>query len=311
MLRLQTRLVARTLAALVLMVLGRTIAAQESEAKPAADESQARLRRAAEHMKAFQMRLAESKEAPSAKPTTKPKAPSETNDSAKDSDAKADDNIVELIDRPLLTYGDSARANENGTLWAFGKSGRPAAFLELFHRTGGKTWTHAVTLTSGQLVVMTTSLHARWAPEKIQIEPTRLPGASPPHAKQAMRTRQMKELARRFTAHEFWNPENSRFELRLLVQPVHRYSDAKTGLHDGAVFILAHGTNPEVILLIEALGERLETARWHYSLARVGSAELHVELDGKEVWKRERTPGVVGKSSDPYWLFLSPVEADE
>ena len=65
-----------------------------------------------------------------------------------------------------------------------------------------------------------------------------------------------------------------------------------------------------MILLIEALGEKLEAARWHYSLARLGSAELHVEIDGKEVWKRERTPGVVGKSSDPYWLFLSPIEAE-
>jgi hypothetical protein len=31
-----------------------------------------------------------------------------------------------------------------------------------------------------------------------------------------------------------------------------------------------------------------------------------VELDGKEVWKVARTVNVVGKPTDPYWLFLSP-----
>ncbi len=327
---LRERLVACTLAVLVLVLPAGPLWAQDADAKPSSEESQARLRRAAEHMRAFAMRIAEASENPSAKPTTEPKVAQKTDDAAKRDDTKRDDtkrdntkrdntkrdntkrdNVVELIDRPLLTYGDSARANENGTLWAFGRTGRPLAFLELYQPRTRGNWVHAVTLTSEKRVVMTTPARARWAPEKTDVEPAPIPDAAAPHAKESLRTRQMKDLARRFTAHEFWNPDNSRFELRLLVQPVHRYSDAKTGLHDGAAFVLAHGTNPEVILLIEALGPKLDEARWHYGLARLGSAEMHVELDGKEVWKRERTPGVVGKSSDPYWLFFTPVEADE
>ena len=75
-----------------------------------------------------------------------------------------------------------------------------------------------------------------------------LAAAPPPAAKEAARLRQIKEIARRFTAHEFWDPENSRFELRLLVQPVHRYRDAAGEIQDGAMFVLAHGTNPEAML---------------------------------------------------------------
>jgi hypothetical protein len=63
--------------------------------------------------------------------------------------------------------------------------------------------------------------------------------------------------------------------------------------------------------LIEALGEKLPGARWHFSAARLGSAELHLQLDGKEVWERKRTPGVVGRPTDPYWLFLTAIKADE
>jgi hypothetical protein len=219
------------------------------------------------------------------------------------------DEEVQLQTRPLLTFGDSARANKNGTLWAFGISGRPLAILELYQ--GGETdsrWFHAVTLTSESLVTMKTPLAAVWKPTALQIKPVAFAGADAPLDRDQRRSRQLKELARKFTAHEFWDPDNSRFELRLLEQPVHRYKDPEAGIHDGAVFILAHGTNPEVVLLIEALGKTPDEARWHYALARLGSAELHVELDGKETWKQGRTPGVVGRPADPYWLFFSPRE---
>ena len=220
-----------------------------------------------------------------------------------------DEGEVPLVDRPLLTYGDSARANKNGTLWAFGASGRPLAFLELYQdNAANPRWVHAVTLTGSSLVTMKTPVAAAWSPAETQIAPAAIPQAQAPLDREQRRTRQLKELARRFTAHEFWDPDNSRFELRLLEQPVHRYKDTDAGIQDGAAFVVAHGTNPEVILLIEALGETLDSARWHYSLARLGSAELHVELDGKEVWKQGRTPGIVGQPIDPYWLFVTPVE---
>jgi len=100
-------------------------------------------------------------------------------------------------------------------------------------------WSEAVTLTAQtHHVVMRTPEGTRWMPQKTQIEPALIPRYPAPAANGTARLRQMKDLARRFTAHEFWDPNNSRFELRLLVQPVHRYSDAKVGLHDGTAFIV-------------------------------------------------------------------------
>lgn len=264
---------------LLIAALSSSAAAQQA-APPAEDEGESLLALAKEHMGRFEMRRARG------------------------------DEEVKLYPRPLLTYGDSARSNKEGTLWAFGDTGRPLALLELYQGNETNTrWTHAVTLTGNLTVTMKTPVASVWKPAATQIEPVAFAGAEPPLDREQRRLRQIKELSRKFTAHEFWDPENSRFEMRLLAQPVHRYSDAEAGIHDGAVFILAHGTNPEVIVLIEALGKTLETARWHYSLARLGSAELHVELDGKEVWKQGRTPGVVGQPIDPYWLFLTPREA--
>jgi hypothetical protein len=86
----------------------------------------------------------------------------------------------------------------------------------------------------------------------------------------------MKEISRRFEAHEFWDPDNSRFELRLLVQPVHRYSDESQSLIDGAIFVLAHDTNPEILVQLEAHADINSDGRWKVSFSRLGSAELHV-----------------------------------
>lgn len=262
----------------VLQVVLAAAFAQESDQEKA-DEDKARLARSVKHMQRFDARLA--------------------------SDAEK---LVEMIDRPVLSFGDSARANQNGSVWVFGKKGRPLAFIELYKGTErNANWVHAATFTGKELIVMKTP-SGQWKPAKLQSEPVAFGDAAPSEAKETQRLRQARELARRFTAHEFWDPDNSRSELRLLAQPVHRYSDEQQELRDGAAFMIAHGTNPEVILLIEAIGKDLKTARWHYSLARLGSAEMHVELDGKEVWKCSRAPGVVGSPSDPYWLFFAVSE---
>ncbi len=221
------------------------------------------------------------------------------------SSAKGRDGLIEMLPNPLLTYGDAARNNEAGTLWAWGKSGRPVAFLELYRNIGNdQPWVHALTLTSPELIQLTGANNPRWTPKKSQFVLKEIPDSPEVSAQPAIRLRQMKEISRRFEAHQFWDPDNSRFEMRLLVQPVHRYHDEAVKVIDGAVFVLAHGTNPEVLVQIEADAAQ-QPPRWKYSLARLGSAEMHVLLDGKEVWTEARTPGVLGQPVDPYWLFLT------
>lgn len=219
------------------------------------------------------------------------------------SSAKGRDPVIEMLPNPLLTYGDAARNNEAGTLWAWGKSGRPVAFLELYRNVGkDQPWVHALTLTSPELVQLKGPLDKKWTPQSSHFALKDIPDSPEVGDKPAIRLRQMKEISRRFEAHEFWDPNNSRFELRLLVQPVHRYQDESIMLTDGAVFVLAHGTNPEVLIQIEAHADQ-QPSRWRYGFARLGSAEMHVSFDGIEVWTVPRTPGIVGQPVDPYWLF--------
>ena len=96
-----------------------------------------------------------------------------------------------------------------------------------------------------------------------------------------------------------------RYELRVLPQPVHRYADAKSGLIDGAMFIIAYGRNPEIVMLIEAHGEGSSEPAWHCGFARVAAWSTHVEFDGKEIWSGGGHPK---GSDDTYWLFTRPVQ---
>jgi hypothetical protein len=123
---------------------------------------------------------------------------------------------------------------------------------------------------------------------------------SPPANSRNRRTAQFRALVRRFDAHEFWDPDNSRYELRLLATPVHRYDDTNAGIIDGAVFVFANGTNPEVLLLLEAREDE-DAGTWHYGLARLGHAEMHTSFDGTEVWTVPRVDP--SRRDEPYWLY--------
>jgi hypothetical protein len=217
------------------------------------------------------------------------------------------DEQIAPCDHPLFSYADSARVIGEGAIWAWGGTGRPLAMAKCWKNRNG-TRTCAFSLTSDQRVIVRGPQFKTWRPANTQTEPTELPGAPAPDQQNAVRLRQLKEQARRFTAHEFWNPDNTRFELRLLVQPVHRYQDEPRQILDGAVFLLASDNNPQILLLIEALNPADGRVRWQYSLARVSSAELHVVLDGKQVWMQDRTPGIVGQPTDFYWHMVTAPE---
>lgn len=214
---------------------------------------------------------------------------------------------LELTPRPLLTYGDAARQNDHGTLWAWSAGGRPVAFVELYQSPDRPSqFVYAATLTSTVLINAALPDGRRWTPQSPALQLLPLTKVEQPAEKPAGRLSQMKTIAGRLTAHEFWDPKNSRFELRLLVQPVHRYADPNRHVVDGATFVFAHGTNPEILVQLEAIGKSPAEATWQLHAARLGSAELHLLFDDVEVWQQPRTPGVVGKSTDPYWLFFLP-----
>lgn len=131
---------------------------------------------------------------------------------------------------------------------------------------------------------------AIWAPGSGSFTKKPLPDGPKPAATPALQLALMRRLAKRFTG-DFLGGSNKEWEeLRLMPEPLYRYTADKGGV-DGAIFALAQSNDPEVLVVLEQASPTPDApATWSYGLARMSSARLRVNLDGKEVW-----------SAKPYW----------
>ncbi|MDX1965555.1 MAG: hypothetical protein SFV23_00165 [Planctomycetaceae bacterium] len=136
-----------------------------------------------------------------------------------------------------------------------------------------------------------------------------VPGAPDVAAGEAARLRQMRSLIRDFSAHMMFN--DSRWELRLLTQPIFRYrrpEGAATPADwiDGAVFVyvLTTGTDAEVALVLEA--RPVETdIQWQYAPVRITNRPAWMNHKGSEIWRVDRHDELAGTITRPYTTFYA------
>ena len=123
-----------------------------------------------------------------------------------------------------------------------------------------------------------------WYPQQPGVTFHSVPDAPVPANTAKARIRQMKAFTRRFSAVPVgWNPSANQ-PLRLLPRELYRYESQDPNLLDGAIFAFVEGTDPEALLLLEAV--RVELAFvWQYALARRTSGAVEVQYQGKTVWK--------------------------
>lgn len=120
-----------------------------------------------------------------------------------------------------------------------------------------------------------------WSPATGCFARRTLPGTMPPSNDERQRLTQMKRAAERFHVEG----------LRLMLTPLYRYSSKKYGVIDGAMFALAGAHDPDMLLLIEAVGQDADTKGWRYTVARMTSSPTKVQLDDEEI-----------ASFDPFWV---------
>lgn len=211
---------------------------------------------------------------------------------------------IERVENPVLRYAEQSRGNTRGTVWLWGRKGRPAAVLEMI-RNEGQDWFcfHA---TADRPIKLTAKTGQTWTPKSSDLKFQPLPGAPSPADSPAARMRQMKEFVRKFSAHEIW--EKRRDELRLLPAAVHRYDDPDQKLIDGAIFMIALGTHPEATLFLEAVHPADQPKPlWQFAVGRSGAAEIVVSYDDKEV---HHVPLIetFPPATNSYWRMVLKVE---
>jgi hypothetical protein len=206
-----------------------------------------------------------------------------------------------LSKSPLLRTNDPTRSEMDGALWLWLYGKRPVAALTMTYYSTRKWNYENVTLTDEAL-----SLSGRptwkWQPQAQQRTWILLDDAVP----DAPRPRQLvlRAIPRQFDVTEVRRGEQ--FPLRLVGQPIYSYADPASGVLDAALFVVSNGTNPEVIVQVEARAEGGKH-RWYVAFARLTAAEATVMLGDKELWK---VPAIAVGEYDPTACYYATNEPD-
>jgi hypothetical protein len=102
----------------------------------------------------------------------------------------------------------------------------------------------------------------------------------------------MKAVVREFSGETEQTPIKSRQELRLLASPLHRFAAPDKNVLDGAVFgLTSNGTNPDVLLIVEALRDEESKSRWRYAVVGMTGDAVEVVHQKAKVWTKPYTDG--------------------
>lgn len=201
---------------------------------------------------------------------------------------------LQFADRPLLRYSDQSRETGEGvkgvldaTVWRLGRSGRPKAIvtLEIYPVAGrDPLLAYEFISLSPQKFAMQSARLPQWAPRGTELQMAALEGAPPPADAPRGRLTQMRTLAGRFAASEEF--QGQKIVCRMLPQPIDRYDDAAAGILDGAIFVFANGTNPEMGLVLECSQQQ-----WSFGAFRLTAAALVGEFDGQKILELAKLAG--------------------
>jgi len=233
-----------------------------------------------------------------------------------------------LTSREVMKWTNPVRDGQIGVVHCWLRRGRVEAVSSVFNgpveRGSVQIMHEFVSLSTGRLSAARNE-ETVWQPAQPGAALRLLEGAGHPEGTRPARLRQIRALAREFSAHSL-SPyaDKSRWELRMLPQPLYRY-DAEEGnaaakvdgegavkgmtnpdVLDGALFafVSTAGTDPELLLAIEARRVSGEW-RWEFGGGRFSDNSLFLEHGGKTVWEfvnRTATPIDAAGQADTYRL---------
>lgn len=216
---------------------------------------------------------------------------------------------VELKREPVYVWTNPVRGGEqDGEVYIWTCRGRAEVLGTFFSfpAIGPRGLHHELhALSTTTLDVTRPGAHG-WSPQGPGIQLAAVAGAQAPGRSAPQRLSQMRALTRDFAA-DTEDDKGRRWELRLLPQPLYRYESTDPDVVDGAVFafVTSAGTDPEVLLVLEARKDAGETApSWRYALGRFTDMKARVRHKGKEVFSVPLIPwDSTPITNAPYRIF--------
>lgn len=188
---------------------------------------------------------------------------------------------------PVLKWPNVSRNTLLGGTFIWTREGRPEVIACLWDWNERGMWFGIQSLTTNKVIARKGNT-TFWRSEKPDLEFKKLGGAAAPADSPVRRLSQMKEFANRFRARLHTKNDKDTEELRLLTTPIYRYKSGD--IIDGALFAFVQGTDPEVMLHLEAQtqkGAKGEVTQWRYAISRRTVMPVEAMLDDKQIWAAE------------------------
>jgi hypothetical protein len=207
---------------------------------------------------------------------------------------------------PCLRWTNPIGGAPDGIVAVYAHNGGRPAAIGQFLLNVNKKWLNEFTIIPESDVTIRRSDRWFWKPSEYVCKFTDLPRSPLPAARPVQRLAQMRAIAADFSVIDHF--KGTKQDLRLLRQPVYRYSEEGKVL-DGAVFIFVLGTDPECCVFLEACQDN-KGSRYRYAVAPMTTFQLGVRYKDRFVWEIERR-GVAGAKSRSYYSGVYVPEPGE
>jgi hypothetical protein len=199
---------------------------------------------------------------------------------------------AELVESPLVHYADQVRNLPESTLWVWQQEGLPVLFCKVERLAKSQTettsWQYCCVPATGEKADVEWERQFRWRARDTPFQWMPLAEESEPRDQPAARLSQMKAIVRGFGGETKQVPINTSQKMRLLASPLHRFAVPDQGVVDG---LTSNGTNPDALLIIEALREPVANARWRYAVVGMTGDAVDVVFKDKTIWTKSYTDG--------------------
>jgi len=194
--------------------------------------------------------------------------------------------------QPVFSWTNPARTQEEGVLFVWTHNGRPEALGCCFNYfyNDKEHRKHELHSLATQPIKATIDGAPMWHPKQAGVTFKPIPDAPKPRDTANRNKLQVRRLSRRFSG-KLIDSDGEVAELRLLPAPLITYEPTGGECQFGAIFSLAYGTDPEIILLVESRQVDGKPA-WVYAFARYHYRQLQGFLDGKQVWEVQPEDGM-------------------
>jgi hypothetical protein len=223
-----------------------------------------------------------------------------------------DGNLLAFGEEAAMRYNDTPRGVVDASVWILGAGGRPPAVLVLEFYDNN---TVMFELTANDVPPQSVEGAGwKWTPEDAEFEWVKVPLDVAPGGTARLRKSQLKILVQDFAASEEFNGQTH--QLRVLPRPIYEYEESDRGVLTGAVFVIANGTNAEILMLVEAREKSGTTpAHWVAGFSRLATASLEVTYAKQDFWsspqESEYNPNRLPRNAAAYFSQGDLLDEDE